>query len=708
MSSVHMETSTETKDTLEAVMALLSMLHLSSADCVNLASDLLSRNPDEGGTLHVIDSQMASSASSSPISSNEEQETTTETLPPCLPVWSLPAAAATAVASTSMVTVAVDEEDSYAEVEAAIAVGSVLHMYMDIYFNVPMDDKTGVTIYYITRGQRIGVFYGWNNVGSLVQGVSRALYGKVDSVDDGIDIVKSVIETGAADIPLDEALSKEQQAIVAESWRLRQHCLAEKFCNDLGGSKVGRVANAVHTATVNKMLGHIMKKDSAERNSHVLKPWEMYSKIHCQDKVKDAVIAEQHSSSKPDRKSVLGVIKQRTKQAFEEESEEVRDKVFAAVEAMKEKKCAEIQEAKEQNKSDTNKEVQTYPDFTQSVMAPYTQFVECVFPEAALLTRAKHSIPSTSISGPVSGISALPPQMVNTANHVLSFEEDFTYQNDDTLGGITTDISPIFYGPTLPAHVLNTASQIISFGQDFTCDQNDYHSAAASQNHNPSDINFFSDFPPEPFDTAKDAELTQPLVLLPAPPRPPNTAYPLPSLVQFLENLTLEPLIEQGPPLNYGISSPPQIRHQFHNLGGFETTTNSCIASPASFGIGFFPAQSALLPAPPPVSVSVPEKPALLPLLPSASASFPAKSVLLPAPPPVMNSSEQEGRSLKRRKTNHAAVEGHARLPPVGNSPVVKEGRGKRKWFQSKCTAAANDFGQICALRKGKGKSACQ
>lgn len=137
----------------------------------------------------------------------------------------------------------------------------------------------------------------------------------------------------------------------------RHKRLEEKFRNDLGGSKAGRVANSVHTATVNKMLGNIMKKGSSKKNSRVLKPWEMYSKIHYHDKVKDAVVAEQGSSSKPARGSALRVITQRTKQAFEEESEEVREKVFAAVEEMKEQRRAEIQEAKEQNQSNANKEV---------------------------------------------------------------------------------------------------------------------------------------------------------------------------------------------------------------------------------------------------------------------------------------------------------------------------------------------------------------
>ncbi|KAG1822784.1 uncharacterized protein BJ212DRAFT_1296747 [Suillus subaureus] len=393
----------------------------------------------------------------------------------------------------------------------------------------------------------------------------------------------------------------------------------------------------------------------------------MYSKIHYQDKVKDAVIAKQHLSSKPDKKSLLSVIKQQTKQAFEEESKEVRDKVFAAVEAMKEKKCAEMQGAGGQGKSDVNKEVQTYPDFTQSIMAPYTQFVECVFSKAALLTRAKHSIPSTSVSGPVSGMSALPPQMLNTANHVLSFEEDFTYKNDDTLGGITADTSPIISGPALPVHhALNTASQMPLFKQDFTFNQNDYLSEAATpqiQEHNPLDMNFFPDFPPKPVETAEDIELMQPLIwvilrepltmkktaLLPLLPLA-SASFPAQSMPPFAPLPAMNTPEKEGRPSKHQKTNHPaaegvEIGHQFQNLGGFETTTNQKY-----------------------VFNSIPEKTVLLPPLPLASASFLVQSTPPVIPPPVTNAPEQEGRPLKHQKKNHPAAEGATRLSPVVES----------------------------------------
>jgi hypothetical protein len=121
----------------------------------------------------------------------------------------------------------------------------------------------------------------------------------------------------------------------------------EKFRNDHGSSKAARVANSANTGAINKMLGCILKKGSGEKTTHILKPWEMYSKTHYTAKVKDGVMAEQ--SSQPVGKSSIHLIMQCTKKAFKEESEDIRVAFFAAVEAMKERKCAEIEEVKEQS-----------------------------------------------------------------------------------------------------------------------------------------------------------------------------------------------------------------------------------------------------------------------------------------------------------------------------------------------------------------------
>ncbi|KAG2754986.1 hypothetical protein P692DRAFT_20639689, partial [Suillus brevipes Sb2] len=51
-------------------------------------------------------------------------------------------------------------------------------------------------LYYITRGRYIGVFSGWDAVGPKVLGISRAIYHKTESVEQGVGIVKRAIERG--------------------------------------------------------------------------------------------------------------------------------------------------------------------------------------------------------------------------------------------------------------------------------------------------------------------------------------------------------------------------------------------------------------------------------------------------------------------------------------------------------------------------------
>jgi hypothetical protein len=126
----------------------------------------------------------------------------------------------------------------------------------------------------------------------------------------------------------------------------------EKFRNDLGTSKAGRWANGQHTATVKKMMKNIMK-GSTDRPTRVLQPWEMYSKTHY-TKVKDAVTTEQEElkkvpSAELAKKTTLGIVKRHVKATFDNESEEVKAEVLAAIEAMKEAKSAEIEEAKKQD-----------------------------------------------------------------------------------------------------------------------------------------------------------------------------------------------------------------------------------------------------------------------------------------------------------------------------------------------------------------------
>lgn len=87
----------------------------------------------------------------------------------------------------------------------------------------------------------------------------------------------------------------------------------QKFRNDLGGSKAGRRANAQSTATINKMLTNVSMSLKAKKSSRVLKPYEMYSKMHY-GKIKDVVKKEQEElknlpSAAPPKKTSIGVVK---------------------------------------------------------------------------------------------------------------------------------------------------------------------------------------------------------------------------------------------------------------------------------------------------------------------------------------------------------------------------------------------------------------
>ncbi|KAG1844883.1 hypothetical protein C8R48DRAFT_678310 [Suillus tomentosus] len=62
----------------------------------------------------------------------------------------------------------------------------------------PSGYVTNAPLYYITRGRYIGVFSGWDATGPKVLGVSRAIYHKVESVEQGAGIVRGAIERGEA------------------------------------------------------------------------------------------------------------------------------------------------------------------------------------------------------------------------------------------------------------------------------------------------------------------------------------------------------------------------------------------------------------------------------------------------------------------------------------------------------------------------------
>ncbi|KAG2048693.1 hypothetical protein BDR06DRAFT_975783 [Suillus hirtellus] len=117
----------------------------------------------------------------------------------------------TAAKANSTITVIVDGVDKGAKMDAAPATSSVLNMYKGTYFNVPVDPEARVNLYYITKGQKLGVFSGcallnnhmihcWTGTGLVLGSLAMccALYAKTDSLEEGITIVKSAIEDGTA------------------------------------------------------------------------------------------------------------------------------------------------------------------------------------------------------------------------------------------------------------------------------------------------------------------------------------------------------------------------------------------------------------------------------------------------------------------------------------------------------------------------------
>ncbi|KAG2037074.1 hypothetical protein BDR03DRAFT_1010998 [Suillus americanus] len=216
MFSAGTETSAKTSDTVAAVVMLLSALQLSSADRAELASSLLSDNlgvtstdpqaepKSESSISRLLSDNLVASTdlqtepkSESSITSNEEADDDEEPAAAITTTTNLTASINTSIAPTNIITVT-DETDGYANADAALAFGSILNVYKGVYFNVPIAPPDGVTVYYITRGRKIGVFSGWSSVGPWVTGVSGALYTKAKTVDMGIEIVITAIEAGAA------------------------------------------------------------------------------------------------------------------------------------------------------------------------------------------------------------------------------------------------------------------------------------------------------------------------------------------------------------------------------------------------------------------------------------------------------------------------------------------------------------------------------
>lgn len=158
---------------------LLSALQLSSANRAKLATSLLSDNlgvastdsqpepKSESSISRLLSDNLVASADSQPepesessISSDEVAHDDEEPAAAITTTTSLTAAINTSIAPTNIITI-IDETDGYANVDAALAFGSILNVYKGVYFNVPIAPPDGVTVYYITRGRKIGVFSGW-------------------------------------------------------------------------------------------------------------------------------------------------------------------------------------------------------------------------------------------------------------------------------------------------------------------------------------------------------------------------------------------------------------------------------------------------------------------------------------------------------------------------------------------------------------------
>ncbi|KAG1745666.1 hypothetical protein EDB19DRAFT_1826664 [Suillus lakei] len=231
----------------------------------------------------------------------------------------------------------------------------------------------------------------------------------------------------------------------------------------------------------NRQHGQSDHKGLQEKSSHTLKDWEMYAHLHYHDKVKDTVKSEQDAlksdpNAKPAKKMNLSIIKKQTKLAFEGESNEVKEEVWAVIEAMKEKKLEEMEEIKKNSASPDNtvyiskigailtrffeelhvmtgwtfsvlmggpdpvaggmldissfhvgttklgnRFSQAYPQFTTNVMLPYLEFVHRAFPEATVSsTPSTSTLPEDTTSSPapadISGVlTSESPININTA-----------------------------------------------------------------------------------------------------------------------------------------------------------------------------------------------------------------------------------------------------------------------------------------------------
>ncbi|KAG2369171.1 hypothetical protein BDR07DRAFT_1477173 [Suillus spraguei] len=73
---------------------------------------------------------------------------------------------------------------------------SVLHVYKDVFYNIPVQVKPTQSIFYVTHRSHIGVVAGWENILNCALGVTGAVYHDVDSIAIGEENVRIAIDEG--------------------------------------------------------------------------------------------------------------------------------------------------------------------------------------------------------------------------------------------------------------------------------------------------------------------------------------------------------------------------------------------------------------------------------------------------------------------------------------------------------------------------------
>ncbi|KAG1884560.1 hypothetical protein F4604DRAFT_1676684 [Suillus subluteus] len=501
------------------------------------------------------------------------------------------------------------------------------------------------------------------------------------------------------DIPLDVDLTKEQSAVLSKAWALRQQRLMEKFRNDLGGSKAGWWVNGKHTATVNKMMKNILTKDSTHKPTRVLKPWEMYLKTHY-TKVKDAVKTEQEELknapfAEPAKKTALCVVRWHLK----------------SVEAMKEKRHTEIEEAKKQNHDKEvihsyiskiaailsqffeelhemtdwvftvlmggphpaaggtldissfhigttkpgNQFSQAYPQFSQNIMVPYTAICRTRF-----FTRYSVLMPfQTADAAALSRAKSLLPASDTSSTLAVTPGPSSAHLASDILPSTPSNTGTMATSDTLfSSELLNLMEGVNTFR--FSSEP-------------------YASLPP--MDTDNDTSQLS-LPILPMPPQllsqPPHET--LHSLNQFLQDPSPEDFAQQY--LSPISTSPLQIQYEIQNtpiLTGDESANN--------------PNKAGAQPQP----YYATDPTFIFPNSTPPPSQAHSTHILSATTPPATPAGTPPTQTLT--SPSDAAPIGHP--SDTGKKHGYHQnGRGKRQWFQSKRAAEANNIGGSSTTQK--------